>query len=216
MNPNPLDFGYVFSTADYVWGPYSTIFFIVFLIGAIVSNFVFFYFKYRFKNNLLTYTLVNRASRNAAIAFSLGVFFFLSRIALLQPFNARLFLDLSLVLLAFYIVRGILYMLRTYPKAKAEWQARQARENRRGEPRTAAASAPIRPATPAKGSGAATATATATTVKTAPAKVSTTAAAVSSGADTTTTTVSRAAADAARQTLSERGQKRRERKRSKR
>ncbi len=213
MNQNPLDFGYVFSTADYVWGPYSTIFFIVFLIGAIVSNFVFFYFKYRFKNNLLTYTLVNRASRNAAIAFSLGVFFFLSRIALLQPFNARLFLDLSLLLLAFYIVRGILYMFRTYPKAKAEWQARQARENRRSEPRTVAASAPIRPATPAKASAAATATAA--PVKTAPAKVSSTAATVAT-ADAGATTATNAAIEAARQGLSERGQKRRERKRSKR
>lgn len=216
MNQNPLDFSYVFSTPDNVWGPYSTIFFIVFLIGAIASNFVFFYFKYRFKNNLLTYTLVNRASRNAAIAFSLGVFFFLSRIALLQPFNARLFLDLSLLLLVYFIVRGIIYMVRTYPKAKAEWQARQARETRRGEPRAAAASAPIRPATPVKGNNGTAAGATAAPVKTTPAKASTTAATVATGADTATTTVSSAAAEAARQTLSERGQKRRERKRSKR
>lgn len=220
MNQNPLDFGYVFSTADYVWGPYSTAFFIVFLVGAIVSNLVFFIFKYRFKDNLLTYTLVNRVSRNAAIAFSLGVFFFLSRIALLQPFNARVFLDLSLLLLAYFIVRGILYMFRTYPKAKAEWQARQARDTRKSEPRPAAAtgvktaSAPIRPATPVKTNGTA-ATATATPVKTAPVKVATTAASVATAADTGTTTVSPSTAEA-RQGLSERGQKRRERKRSKR
>jgi hypothetical protein len=213
MNQNPFDFGYVFSTADYVWGPYSTIFFIVFLIGAIISNLVFFVFKYRFKNNLLTYTLVNRASRNAAIAFSLGVFFFLSRIALLQPFNARVFLDLSALLLLYYIIRGIIYMFRTYPKAKAEWQARQARENRKNEPRTAAAAAaPARPVASTKANGAATTTAAATPVKAAPAKVATTAGTVAA-ADTN---VISPASEAARQGLSERGQKRRERKRSKR
>ncbi|MBN9390144.1 MAG: hypothetical protein J0I20_19105 [Chloroflexi bacterium] len=209
MNQNPFDFGYVFSTADYVWGPYSTIFFIVFLIGAIVSNLVFFVFKYRFKNNLLTYTLVNRASRNAAIAFSLGVFFFLSRIALLQPFNARVFLDISALLLLYYIIRGVLYMFRTYPKAKAEWQARQARENRKNEPRAAAAAAPIRPATSVKANGTATTTAATTPVKAAPAKVATTA-----GTVATDTNVISPATEV--RGLSERGQKRRERKRSKR
>jgi hypothetical protein len=214
MNQNPFDFGYVFSTADYVWGFYSTIFFIVFLIGAIISNLVFFVFKYRFKNNLLTYTLVNRASRNAAIAFSLGVFFFLSRIALLQPFNARIFLDISALLLLYYIIRGIIYMFRTYPKAKAEWQARQARENRKNEPRAAATTAPVRPAAPAKANGATTTTTAATPVKAAPAKVATTAGTVAA-ADTGASGVISPASEA-RQGLSERGQKRRERKRSKR
>src|SRR5215218_10063367 len=109
MNPNPFDFGYVFSTPDETFGFYSTIFFIVFTLGTIISNLVFFWLKYRFKGNLLTYTLVNRASRNASIAFSLGFFFFLCRIAKLQPFNARLFLDISLLLLVFYVIRGILY-----------------------------------------------------------------------------------------------------------
>ena len=212
MNQNPFDFSYVFSTADYVWGPYSTAFFIVFLIGAIISNLVFFVFKYRFKNNLLTYTLVNRASRNAAIAFSLGVFFFLSRIALLQPFNARVFLDIAALLLVYYIIRGILYMFRTYPKAKAEWQARQARETRRSEPRAAAAAAaPIRPAAKTNGTAAAPA---ATPVKAAPAKVATTAGTVTT-ADTSAASVISPASEA-RQGLSERGQKRRERKRSRR
>lgn len=206
MNQNPFDFGYVFSTPDEVWGYYSTIFFIVFTLGTIISNFVFFYFKYRFKSNLLTYTLVNRASRNASIAFSLGFFFFLSRIAKLQPFNARLFLDISLLLLVYFIIRGIMYMFRTYPKAKAEWQAHQARQTRRTEPRaTAAAIAPIRPATPTK-------VATATTSS----KVVTTVASVGSrSGETVTTTVASPAADL-RQGLSERGQKRRERKRNKR
>jgi hypothetical protein len=209
MNQNPFDFGYVFSTPDDVWGPYSTIFFIVFTLGAIISNSVFFHFKYRFKSNLLLYTLVNRASRNASIAFSLGFFFFLSRIALLQPFNARLFLDLSLLLLAYYIIRGIIYMIRTFPKARAEWQAQQARQIRKTEPRVtgtavaAAPSAPIRPASPAK------------------AKVATTAGAVrSSAAEANTpipaTTTGASAQAEIRQGLSERGQKRRERKRSKR
>ncbi len=206
MNQNPFDFGYVFSTPDVVWGPYSTIFFIVFTLGAIISNFVFFYFKYRFKSNLLLYTLVNRASRNASIAFSLGFFFFLSRVALLQPFNARVFLDLSLLLLVYYIIRGIIYMIRTFPKAKAEWQAQQARLVRKSEPRGVAAavsSAPIRPATPAK--------------------VATTAGAIRSASveaggpiPATTTGVSAQTQAEIRQGLSERGQKRRERKRSKR
>jgi hypothetical protein len=200
MNQNPFDFSYVFSTADYVWGPYSTVFFIVFTLGTIISNFIFFYFKYRFKNNLLAYTLINRASRNAAIAFSLGFFFFLSRIAQLQPFNARLFLDVALLLLVYYIIRGILYMLKTFPKAKAEWKARQARETRKSEPRAAAVSAPIRPATPTKVATAAT-----------------TAGSVSNGSsESAVSTAGSPTAAELRQGLSERGQKRRERKRSKR
>src|SRR5215212_1582744 len=143
---NPIDFGYVFSTPDEIFGPYSTVYFIVFAIGTVIANYFYFYGKYRFKNNLLRYTIINRASRNAAIAFSLGFVFFLCRIVKLQPFNARLFLDLALVLLIFYIVRGIGYMLRTYPKAKVEWQAQRERLVRRTEPRAATTSA-IRPAT---------------------------------------------------------------------
>ncbi|MDB5081151.1 MAG: hypothetical protein JWP00_3075 [Chloroflexi bacterium] len=201
MNQNPLDFGYVFSTPDEIWGPYSTIFFIVFTLGTIISNFVFFYFKYRFKNNLLTYTLVNRASRNASIAFSLGFFFFLSRIAKLQPFNARVFLDVALLLLVYYTIRGVLYMLKTYPKAKAEWQTQQARQVRKTEPRaTVGAGAPIRPATPAK--------------------VATTASVARGSVDTSTiqagTTSAEPTAAEIRQGLSERALKRRERKRNKR
>lgn len=204
MNQNPFDFGYIFSTPDDIWGPYSTIFFIVFTLGTIISNFVFFYFKYRLKDNLLVYTLVNRASRNASIAFSLGFFFFLSRIAKLQPFNARLFLDLSLLLLVYFVIRGIIYMIRTFPKAKAEWQAQQARQVRKSEPRPAVtASAPIRPATPAK------VATTAGTVRSNSAEAGTPVPAATSAS------VANAAAEM-RQGLSERGQKRRERKRSKR
>ena len=206
MNPNPFDFGYVFSTPDDVWGPYSTAFFIVFTLGTIVSNLVFFWLKYRFRNNLLTYTLVNRASRNASIAFSLGFFFFLCRIAKLQPFNARLFLDVALLLVVFFIIRGIIYMFRTYPKARTEWQARQARETRKNEPRATAA-APIRPATPAKVGATATA---------APAKVATTAASVSSNGSSDGAAAPVIAPATEIRGLSERGQKRRERKRNKR
>jgi hypothetical protein len=130
----------------------------------------------------------------------------------LQPFNARVFLDLSALLLLYFIIRGIIYMFRTYPKARAEWQARQARENRKNEPRAAAAAAPIRPATSAKANVAATTTTAATTpVKAAQAKVATTAGTVA----TAETNVISPATEV-RQGLSERGQKRRDRKRSKR
>lgn len=143
-----FDLGHIFSTPNDIFGPYFTAFFIIVTIGALVSNFVYFYGKYRFKNNLLTYTLLNRGSRNAAIAFSLGFFFALSRIARLQPFNARVFLYISVILLIYYTVRGIGYMIRTYPKAKAEWQNQQERSSKKVEPRSSVTAA-IRPATAA-------------------------------------------------------------------
>lgn len=120
---NPFDVNYVFNApAPDDIGPYAAAFLVIFLLGTIISNFMYFYGKYRFKDNLLTYTLINRASRNGAIAFSLGFAFFLCRLVRLPPFNARLFLDIALILLIFYIVRGIGYMIRTYPQAKAEWE----------------------------------------------------------------------------------------------
>lgn len=199
-------FEYIFSTPDEIFGPYSTVYFIVFALGTIVANFFYFYGKYRFKDNLLTYTLINRASRNASIAFSLGFVFFLCRIVRLQPFNARIFLDVALILLLYYIVRGIGYMLRTYPKAKAEWQARKERlaprREKKEEPKPAPA--PVRPATPAK--------------------VTTTGTLASGSGDAggdeddiePGTAVPPEMPKVSRQGLSERGQKRRERKRSKR
>jgi hypothetical protein len=117
---NPLDFNYIF-TAPREFGPYALTFFIVCTIGAIVCNFVYFWGKYRFKDNLLTYTMINRASRNGAIAFTLGFLFCLSRVVQLQPFNVRLFMDIALILLAFFVLRGILWLSRNYKKAKEEW-----------------------------------------------------------------------------------------------
>jgi hypothetical protein len=139
---NFWDFKYVFSAPDEVFGPYSTIYFIVVIIGTLLANFFYFYGKYRFKENLLTYTLINRASRNAALVFSLGFFFFLCRIALLQPFNARLFLDITVVLLVYFIVRGIGYLSRTFPRAKAEWKTLQERNARKAKPEATPASIP--------------------------------------------------------------------------
>ncbi len=200
---SPFDFGYVFSTPDDIFGPYSTVYFVVFTIGMVIANYFYFYGKYRFKNNLLRYTFINRASRNAAIAFSLGFFFFLCRIAKLQPFNARLFLDLALLLLVFYIVRGIGYLMRTYPKAKVEWQSQRERLVRRNEPRATTTST-IRPATQTSR----------------PTRVTRTG--VLAGGDgiqavTSTPVTSNEIQPAMRQpVLSERGLKRRERKRSKR
>jgi methionine-rich copper-binding protein CopC len=125
---NPLDAGYLLTTPTSAFGdnwniyfPWALIGFVVFIIGAIIANFFYFYAKYRFRNNRLTYTIVNRASRNAAIAFSLGVFFYLCRIGNLQPFNARLWLYLASLLLVYYIIRGVIWRARVYPKAKAEW-----------------------------------------------------------------------------------------------
>jgi hypothetical protein len=195
---NFWDFGYVFSTPDVVFGPYSLAYFIVFAVGTIVANFFYFYGKYWFKENLLTYTLVNRASRNAAIAFSLGFFFFLCRIALLQPFNARIFLDVALVLLVYYVVRGVGYMLRTYPKAKAEWQAQKERRVKKAEPKVAA---PI---------PAAKVTKTVTTASVAAGSGD------GGGSDSAEEDAQVVKTTAVRTGLSERGQKRRERKRNKR
>ena len=136
-----IDFGYVFS-APTDTGIYGWTFFAVTTVGMIVANFFYFYGKYRFKNNLLTYTLINRASRNAAIVFTLGFVFFLCRFAKLQPFNARLFLDITVIALIYFIVRGVGYMSRTYPKAKAEWQARQGRDFKKTEARPATTAVP--------------------------------------------------------------------------
>ncbi len=207
MNSNPFDFGYVFSAPDEIFGPYSTIYFIVAAVGALVANYLYFSGKYRFKNNLLTYTLVNRASRNAAIVFTLGFVFFLCRIAKLQPFNSRLFLDITLVMLVYFVVRGIGYITRTYPKAKAEWQNRQEREGRKVEtrPTSAAAVATIRPASkPAK-------------TKTLATDMLATSSADAGGDENVDKLPAALPQTAiARQTISERGQKRRERKRNKR
>ncbi len=139
---NFWEIGYVFSTPTDIFGPYSTAYFIVFTIGAVISNFFYFYGKYWFKENLLTYTLVNRASRGAAIAFSLGFVFFLCRIARLQPFNARLFLDIALILLVYFTIRGLNYMLRSYSKAKAEWEAQRTRSTKKARVEAPAVVAP--------------------------------------------------------------------------
>lgn len=162
---SPLDAGYLFSTPTSAFGenwdiyfPWALVFFIVFIIGAIIANVVYFYGKYRFfRNNRLTYTMVNRASRNAAIAFSLGVFFFLCRIANLQPFNARFWLYLSVALLIYYVFRGVVWRAREYPKAKAAWQEIQLRQQRKkglepavAAPPAAKPAAIAKPATTAK------------------------------------------------------------------
>jgi methionine-rich copper-binding protein CopC len=135
---SPLDAGYLFSTPNTAFGtnweiyfPWAVVYFIVFLIGAIAVNFVYFYGKYRFKDNRLTYTMLNRASRNAAIAFSLGVFFFLCRMGNLQPFNARIWLYLTVVLLVFYSVRGVMWRMKFYPQAKAQWLDYQQRHRKK-------------------------------------------------------------------------------------
>ncbi len=195
---NFWDFGYVFSTPDEIWGPYSTAYFIVFTLGTLVANFFYFYGKYWFKNNLLTYTLVNRASRNGAIAFSLGFAFFLSRIAKLQPFNARLFLDVALILLVYFVVRGVGYMLQKYPNAKAEWQAHKERNARKSELR-AAAPAPVAKVAKAVTTG-----------------VLASGSGDAGGEETLEETQAAREAREFRAGLSERGQKRRERKRNKR
>jgi hypothetical protein len=117
---NPLDFNYIF-TAPRDFGPYALTYFAVFTVGAIVSNVMYFWGKYKFKDNLLTYTVLNRASRNGAIAFTLGFLFCLSRVVQLQPFNVRLFMNIALILLAFFLLRGFLWLARNYKKAKEEW-----------------------------------------------------------------------------------------------
>lgn len=194
MNQNPLDFNYAFTSpsTDSLFGPFSIAYFVVFIIGTIISNYFYFFGKYRFKSNLLTYTMVNRASRNAAIAFTLGFVFFLCRLAQLPPFSARIFLDVTIVLLVYYVIRGIIWRSRSYPKAKAEWEAVQNR-NRRREGDVAA------PA-PAK---------VAAVRETVPATNAVAASAADAGSEEG---VIRPAVPT-RQGLSERGQKRRERKR---
>ncbi len=153
---NPLDAGYQFSTPTDVFGrdyntypPLAPLYFVVFLIGAIISNFIYFVGKYRYRNNRLTYTMVNRASRNAAIAFSLGVFFFLCRLGNLQPFNARIWLYITVILLLFYVIRGFIWRTRVYPQAKAEWQELQTRQRRRA-PEAVAPVIPVAKPTTAK------------------------------------------------------------------
>jgi methionine-rich copper-binding protein CopC len=139
---SPIDLGYIFSTPTtpfttnwygYNYLPLSVIYFLVAILGTIAGNFFFFYGKYFFKRNLLTYTLVNRSSRAIAIASSLGLFFFLCRFPKLQPFDARFFLYVPVVLAIVYFFRGIGWSLRSYPKARAEWREHQARERRKVE-----------------------------------------------------------------------------------
>lgn len=198
MNPNPLDFNYAFSSPDgnSLFGTYSIIFFVVVTIGFLISNYFYYFGKYRYKSNLLSYTIVNKASRNAAIAFTLGFVFFLCRLVQLPPFSARIFLDLVVVMLAYFIIRGIIYITRVYPKAKEEWLNLQIRNRRKNEPE----------AVPA-GKGAAQVKATVA----APASVAT--ASADAGSEENTI---RPAAPATPRGLSTRGQKRRERKRDRR
>jgi uncharacterized iron-regulated membrane protein len=157
---NPLEFNYIF-TAPREFGPYALTYFAVFTVGAIVSNLMYFWGKYRFKDNLLTYTMVNRASRNGAIAFTLGFLFCLSRVVQLQPFNVRLFMDIALVLLAFFVLRGILWLSRNYKKAKEEWN--NIRAVRSTEKKATATAPAISPALVRAKPQVATATAGATT-----------------------------------------------------
>lgn len=215
---NPLDAGYQFSTPtdpigrDWnIYFPLGLVYGLVFLIGAIISNYFYFVGKYRFRANRLTYTMINRASRTGAIIFSLGVFFFLCRLGNLQPFNARFWLYLSVVLLVIFAVRGVIWRLNTYPKAKAEWEETQARQRRK-----APVEPPLVPVAPVK-----------VVAKTAPAKVISSnnsadaggveeldTSAVREAASSSETT--RSAASAAARGLSQRGQKRREKKRERR
>lgn len=184
---------YIF-TAPKEFGPYAITYFVIFTLGTIVANFVFFSGKYRFKDNLLTYTLVNRASRAGAIAFTLGFIFCLSRVAQLPPFNARLFMDVAAALLVFFIVRGIIYLVRTYPKAKAEWAEVQAAHAPKKEKSEAAAISPARkPVAAASLAGAG--------------------AAADGGSEATSTADDEDDASLSRQELSRRAQNRRERKR---
>jgi methionine-rich copper-binding protein CopC len=149
----PLDLGYLFSTPSsaftsdwkgYSYPPLATIFFFLALAGTVVGNLIFFYGRYQFfSNNRLTFTVVTKASRNLAIISSIGFAFFLCRIANLQPFNARVFLYAVSLYSLFLLVRGLIYMTRTYPKAKAEWRALQ----EKNRPRKTAA--PVVTASPA-------------------------------------------------------------------
>ena len=193
MNSNPFDLGYIFDSPTDI-GTYGWIYFGVATVGMLIANFFYFYGKYRFKSNLLTYTVINRASRSMAIVFTLGFLFMLSRFVMLPPFNSRVFLYATLILFIYYVVRGIGYLLRTYPKAKAEWQNRKDRENK-----TATKAAPaVRPATkPIATSTLATSSADA-------------------GGDENIEKLPEQGTPVVRQGLSERGLKRRERKRNRR
>ena len=216
---NPLDAGYQFSTATDPLGrnwdiyfPLALVYGIVFLIGAIIANFFYFVGKYRFRANRLNYTMINRTSRNAAIVFSLGVFFFLCRLGNLQPFNARFWLYITVVLLVIFAVRGIIWRLNTYPKAKVEWDELQTKQRRKApivEP-------PLAPVAVVKA-----------VAKTVPAKAISSSSADAGGEDELDTSAvreaasssetARAAASAsAARGLSQRGQKRREKKRERR
>jgi methionine-rich copper-binding protein CopC len=139
---SPIDLGYIFSTPTdaftntwygHNYPPLSIIFFILAVLGTLVGNFFFFYGKYFFKKNLVTYTMINRSSRAIAIASTLGFLFFLCRFGQLQPFNARFFLYVVVILTIVYLFRGIGWFLRTFPKARAEWGEMQARERRKVE-----------------------------------------------------------------------------------
>jgi methionine-rich copper-binding protein CopC len=139
---SPIDLGYIFSVPSspfttnfygYNYPPLSIIFFIVVSLGTIVGNFFYFYGKYFFKKNLLTYTMINRSSAAVAITSTLGFFFFLCRFPRLQPFDSRFFLYVVVVIGVVFFFRGIGWLLRTYPKARAEWREVQARERRKIE-----------------------------------------------------------------------------------
>ena len=130
-----FDVGYLFTTPSsaftsdwkgYSYPPLGTIYFFIALLGTVVSNFFYFYGRYQFfSKNRLVFTVVSQASKNLAILTSLAFVFFLCRIAILQPFNARVFLYAITIYFFFFIVRGIIYMSRTFPKARAEWEAVQ-------------------------------------------------------------------------------------------
>ncbi len=132
---NPLDFNYAFSSPSGgdLWGPFSIVYFVVVTIGFLVSNYFYYFGKYRYSSNRLSFTIVNRASRNAAIVFSLGFVFFICRLVQLPPFSARIFLDITVILAAYFIIRAISYYFRTYPKARAEWTQLQLRNHRKND-----------------------------------------------------------------------------------
>jgi methionine-rich copper-binding protein CopC len=130
-----FDLGYLFTTPSsaftsdwkgYNYPPLGTIYFFIALLGTIVANFFYFYGRYQFfSKNRLVFTIVSQASKNLAIITSLAFVFFLCRIAVLQPFNARVFLYAIAIYFLFLIVRGAIYMSRKFPKARAEWEALQ-------------------------------------------------------------------------------------------
>ena len=127
---NPLDWSYLFSAPKDtdVLRLWSTIFLVLALVAALVSGFLFFRGKYRYENNLLRYTLVNRASRAVFILSVLGLLAFAARALGIPGFDIRLWLWAVTVLAVVQLVRGGLYMTRTYPKAREEWSEFQGRE----------------------------------------------------------------------------------------